>query len=1246
MSGIYKVKGSSIEEGSIPLNALKNDIITKIENGCSNWNANEGEAGYIENRTHYEIQIPLSTTDYTFIEDFPKYYDDATERYYSKQDVDILYTEDGDDYLLTIPANTLLGYEHKTDVVNIEINDGEIFNFESYSDTGDIFIKVTRSNSGNNFRVVLYTQLDEKFIPDTIARKSDIPNIPAAALKYCGITTTPLTDGSTTNPVIIDGSNHTAEAGCVVFYEDTENGKTTTKEFVFNGHKWELLGSDLTYKVVQNAVSSPNASGSSTAFIDTISQDANGVINVTKKNVDMPIVKGDAEHSAVLKGETTVLGVTYKNEALNEGCVSLGANSKAGLKGYYFTFIDFNTNQIWLHNKQFTSRTLGALGGWKKNSVSDANRCGWAKDDVISFTCDGHYDNSATIVDVVDNVITVDELPFTIDDVPSTIISIEAANNKFDECSVFCVKKFNIGTVELGGNAFAIGTNTQASNAVAYAEGYNTVAYGKYSHAEGNETEAGYNAHAEGYLTKALGERSHAEGRENTAEGNYSHAEGKGTSAVGKFSHTEGYNTTANGGASHAEGSSTEAGENAHSEGLRTKATGDNSHAEGQDTVAEGQISHVEGYKSIAGGNQSHAEGYNTRANGENSHAEGNGSISDGVQSHAEGIKSHTIGEGSHAEGMYTTTEGKGAHSEGRDTIARGDYSHAEGKGNSNGNYGAFGWASHAEGYETITEGSGSHAEGYRTNAIRDFSHAEGCLTKAMGKNSHAEGEGTITHNKNEHASGRYNKSIESDDVWQATHFSIGIGTSDTDRKNAFEVKSNGDIYIEGVEGRIQDKLNTSTSITPDWNAQEGKAGYIKNRTHYSTTDKYEFEVGEMGYDSSDIYVGCYPGWVNDYEPQYYCEIKGFPCNVKIISDWVDTLSAEYTFSKPEDKVEVVWKDSNNNNCYNVYFHIDAYNGKYYFYAHGNGYKNGGYLPEWGPYTVTIEKLKQIDEKYIPSAIAKTKDIKCDWNAKKNQIGYIENRPFYEEIRYPDINGEIYVSADNIIELPYYYTAYPNNKDYEIRLSNIISGVILNPNNNVDEISVYYGESSWVKINSEQLFSDVTINGIKYKNVSMSDLGMDISFGESGGSDSGNPILYSGNLEAYIEYRIAPKIKKIDSKFLPDSIEKISDINIDAFVFEHMLNPFKITLYYDEDGIDTKWGEGIHDIGVVDQQLIDWLYGNNDSMIENRAILLNKIAYVVYNEHTVGKKFITCVEIEDNIIYADSSKICALVSNY
>ena len=60
----------------------------------------------------------------------------------------------------------------------------------------------------------------------------------SSAFTYCGVTTTEISDGSKTNPVVIGDINHTADAGCVVFYED--------KAFVFNGTTWELLGDDIT----------------------------------------------------------------------------------------------------------------------------------------------------------------------------------------------------------------------------------------------------------------------------------------------------------------------------------------------------------------------------------------------------------------------------------------------------------------------------------------------------------------------------------------------------------------------------------------------------------------------------------------------------------------------------------------------------------------------------------------------------------------------------------------------------------------------------------------------------------------------------------------------------------------------------------------------------------------------------------------------------------------------------------------
>jgi hypothetical protein len=61
--------------------------------------------------------------------------------------------------------------------------------------------------------------------------------------------------------------------------------------------------------------------------------------------------------------------------------------------------------------------------------------------------------------------------------------------------------------------------------------------------------------------------------------------------------------------------------------------------------------------------------------------------------------------------------------------------------------------------------------------------------------------------NANEVAIGRYNESNN------GTQFSIGIGTSVADRKNAVEVKQNGDIYITGIGGFTGANSSSSQSV-------------------------------------------------------------------------------------------------------------------------------------------------------------------------------------------------------------------------------------------------------------------------------------------------------------------------------------------------------------------------------------------------------------------------------------------------
>ena len=65
---------------------------------------------------------------------------------------------------------------------------------------------------------------------------------------------------------------------------------------------------------------------------------------------------------------------------------------------------------------------------------------------------------------------------------------------------------------------------------------------------------------------------------------------------------------------------------------------------------------------------------------------------------------------------------------------------------------------------------------------------------------SHTEGDGTLALNDYEHAEGTYNVS-NTGTASQTTRHSIGIGGNSSNRKNAFEVMQNGDIYAYGVGG-------------------------------------------------------------------------------------------------------------------------------------------------------------------------------------------------------------------------------------------------------------------------------------------------------------------------------------------------------------------------------------------------------------------------------------------------------------
>lgn len=421
-----------------------------------------------------------------------------------------------------------------------------------------------------------------------------------------------------------------------------------------------------------------------------------------------------------------------------------------------------------------------------------------------------------------------------------------------------------------GAGSHAEGYGTSATGMYSHAEGSATTASGKRSHAEGlNNVASGENSHVGGRLSLAAGRDSFAHGYGNSAycamavamgsenivgvpgdshsaDAASSVALGRSNSAMGYSSFVCGHYNYAGGMYSNAFGESTSARAfGSHSEGFLTSASAIASHAEGAimptrwgfyennhsgyseyDAIVEHpsldiatsvggkllvddwlfEISaatldrdypDLYGYVSVEGDEaremfremvSGHTDA--TPVYGQYFDPATQGTIANGV--------------GSHAEGFSTYSEGQASHCEGASTSGLGNFSHAEGSGTT-----ASGDRSHAEGYVTHANGINSHAEGEATYANGKSSHAGGNSSSAVGNFSYAVGNHTLANNVDEFACGKYNESTTGTG---GTMFSVGVGTGNTARKNALEIRKDGKIYIYDNNGNqvcLQDILQT-----------------------------------------------------------------------------------------------------------------------------------------------------------------------------------------------------------------------------------------------------------------------------------------------------------------------------------------------------------------------------------------------------------------------------------------------------
>ena len=446
----------------------------------------------------------------------------------------------------------------------------------------------------------------------------------------------------------------------------------------------------------------------------------------------------------------------------------------------------------------------------------------------------------------------------------------------------------------------------------------------------------------------------------NSAYGNASHREGMYTNSVGESSHAEGKYTNSVGESSHAEGRETiSQGQRSHSEGYQTKAIGSESHAEGRETISYGPHCHVEGMYGISYGPLSHVEGvaaqiedgtYTLPEEGRKPILSDVSTVRNllneyGAVSYEEILISNKLFNDYYIHGSF----GERNHVEGVNNISFSNCSHIEGSSNISGdslirhgelykdhivhiegcwnkayprNYDA---TFHLEGKNNkILEdlenpSTATHVEGgYNTIDCSKYSHVGGYNCKSEYSNySFAHGYYLSVKNTYEVAFGKFNASEVGG---KQVLFSYGVGTSDTNRKNAISVFSDGSVeipkLISSTEGLDEEVEQLEKIISDNYTALSSKITGILNLLSTDNIDKKVFVVADSlvitykvdaNVEGDTLIINDYDFSVEGDNLIYESIVRAYVTdNNLFITDFIDAKVDESELIIQDEKINVV----------------------------------------------------------------------------------------------------------------------------------------------------------------------------------------------------------------------------------------------------------------------------------------------------------------------------------------------------
>jgi hypothetical protein len=294
-----------------------------------------------------------------------------------------------------------------------------------------------------------------------------------------------------------------------------------------------LSTNDYTDEEKQNlaGLSALIAPGSQSPSIEMFDGDASAKYAIAAGTNDKTPIKGIVgETAAALISVSTpkaqgVGSIAFGGgaEAKTSGGQAIGPLNTTGVKGYYYSAIDFTNNTITLSTEQDTAKwPSGTTLDWqaKKEGTNIFGQIiGAYEGDTISIVNNSKYPACAKITKISGNVITVDNLPFT---------QIESSGlTTPDDKSIFaCYKKTEVtavnerwyprsGVVELGWAGTAFGVENLVTGSGGFVGGWNNWQAGDFGATFGRDNIGGYAG-----LTVGSGNTSNSDSALVTGHGN------------------------------------------------------------------------------------------------------------------------------------------------------------------------------------------------------------------------------------------------------------------------------------------------------------------------------------------------------------------------------------------------------------------------------------------------------------------------------------------------------------------------------------------------------------------------------------------------------------------------------------------------------------------------------------------------------------------------------------------------------